>query len=88
VADAVIETAKHIWGLSCTPQMQLGLSAEQLEAQHIFPYNTRTDLEVSAIMKTLHDRTYAAASVTWHAGSGCPGVLRPAFAPGASCEGI
>jgi hypothetical protein len=68
--------------------MQLELSAEQLEAQHIFPYNTRTDLEVSAIMKTLHDRTYAAASVTWHAGSGCPGVLCPAFAPGASCQGI
>jgi hypothetical protein len=50
--------------------MQLGLSAEQLEAQHIFPYNTRTDLEFSTIMRTLHDCIYATASVVWYAASG------------------
>jgi hypothetical protein len=47
----------------------LELSAEQVEARHIFPYNTCTDLEFSTSMRTLHDRTYAAASVAWHAAS-------------------
>jgi hypothetical protein len=60
----------------------------QLEAHHIFPYNTRTDLEFSTIMRTLHDCIYAAASVVWDAASGCPGALRSALAPGYSCQGI
>jgi hypothetical protein len=42
----------------------------QLEARHIFPYNTRTDLEFSTIMRTLHDCIYAAAFVVWYAASG------------------
>ena len=69
-ADLEFPVTDHVrWDRELLLQ-PLASAADQLEARRIFPYNTRTDLEFSTIMRTLHDCTYAAASVAWHAGSG------------------